>query len=272
MLMRQRFLAFVFASACLLVPALASAQQFVNGTLQSAAVANGNGAVLRIVGMATITVTVNCSGCSGGTTVNFEGTENGSNFVALAASPSGATSPAFATSTAAAGVTAWSTSVAGYQGFRARISGYSAGTVTVTGTAVPLPMVTANLPVIGALSSGAPTPLIACTKVAQGSNASSGNTRIITGVSGQLTRICGWHVWMGSTATGWSLTAGTGSNCGTGTSTILGSSSVLLPAGADTEDNYEFYHGINAQANTADVCINLSANNSMTYIFFYDQE
>ena len=53
-----------------------------SGTLQSAAVANGNGTTLGVDGLAVAVVTVNCVSCAGGTTLSFEVTEDGSNFVA----------------------------------------------------------------------------------------------------------------------------------------------------------------------------------------------
>jgi hypothetical protein len=104
-------------------------------TLQSSAVANGNGTALTVNGDSTATLTVNCSGCSGGTTVNFEGTEDASNFSALSAIQLGTNT--IATTTTASGVAVWRVGTAGLQSIRARISGYSAGTITVTGHANP---------------------------------------------------------------------------------------------------------------------------------------
>ena len=107
----------------------------VAGTLQSAAVANGNGNVLIVAGLGTAVFTVNCATCSGGTTVNFEGTQDGINYAALVGSLVGTSTSS--TSTTTAGIQLWQLSVAGLANVRARISGYSAGTITVTASAVP---------------------------------------------------------------------------------------------------------------------------------------
>jgi hypothetical protein len=104
-------------------------------TLQSAATANGNGTALTTSGYAWATLTVNCVSCSGGTTVNFEGTQDGTNYAPLNAVQAGGST--VSGSTTASGVTIWNVPVADYQNIRTRISGYSAGTVTVTATAVP---------------------------------------------------------------------------------------------------------------------------------------
>ncbi|HEX3108112.1 MAG TPA: hypothetical protein VHU41_03380 [Thermoanaerobaculia bacterium] len=107
-----------------------------SGTLQSAAVANGNGSTLSVDGMSAAILTVNCSSCSGGTTVNFEASEDSSNYTAVPAVQVGTAT--IGTSVATAGVTVWEVPIGGFVLLRARISGYSAGTVTVTGHVVPV--------------------------------------------------------------------------------------------------------------------------------------
>lgn len=110
----------------------------VTATLQSAAVANGNGTTINTTGQSALDITVNCAACSGGTTVNFEVTQDGTNYTATNGVQLGTTT--IASSTAAAGVAVWEFPVGGgLTAFRARISGYSAGTVTVTGGASPVP-------------------------------------------------------------------------------------------------------------------------------------
>ena len=113
------------------------------GTLQNAATADGNGSNLNTTGMASAVLTVNCSSCSGGTTVNFEGTQDGTNFGPIRAVRMGQASgnADVSTTTATAGITYWQLSVANLSAIRARISAYSAGTVTVTGTTSPVPAV-----------------------------------------------------------------------------------------------------------------------------------
>lgn len=100
-------------------------------TMQNAAVANGNGTVLTVTGQAVATLTVNCSSCSGGTTINFEGTEDGTNFVSVFATQIGTST--IATSTTTSGITVWEISPSALRSLRARISAYSAGTITITG-------------------------------------------------------------------------------------------------------------------------------------------
>lgn len=102
--------------------------------MQNRATANGNGASLNVAGAATAVLTVTCTSCAGGTTVNFEGTSDGTNYVGINATQS--TGAATGTSTTTAGVTAWGISVSGYRLVRARISAYSAGTITVSGVSV----------------------------------------------------------------------------------------------------------------------------------------
>jgi hypothetical protein len=106
-------------------------------TMQNAAVANGNGTNLVTTGMASAVMTVNCSSCSGGTAVNFEGTQNGTDFSSIVAAPVGIIGGVPVNSTTTAGLTYWRVNVDDLSAIRARISAYSAGTVTVSGTASP---------------------------------------------------------------------------------------------------------------------------------------
>jgi hypothetical protein len=102
--------------------------------MQSAAVANGNGTNLTVTGYQTALVNVNCSvACSGGTTINFEGTDSVGTFFSVAAVPVAGTSGAVTTATTSGQF--W-VPVSGLTSLRARISAYSAGTITVTGTAI----------------------------------------------------------------------------------------------------------------------------------------
>jgi hypothetical protein len=113
---------------------------FVSGTLQSAAVANGNGTTLSVNGYTDVIFSVNCSvSCAGGTTINFEGTEDGTNYEALARTSklgAPATIGATVVNQASGTITLFRAPVAGLQAVRARISAYSAGTITITGRAV----------------------------------------------------------------------------------------------------------------------------------------
>lgn len=119
-------------------------------TMQSAAVANGNGTVMVTTGESSAVLTVNCASCAGGTTINFEGTEDGTNYAALSNAYQLGTSTISGTTTAA-GISIWQISVAGLTNVRARISGYSAGTITITSHTVPTDWTPRIINVIGGL-------------------------------------------------------------------------------------------------------------------------
>jgi hypothetical protein len=102
-----------------------------SATLQNSAAANGNGTSLTTLGHATVAFTV--SGVFSAT-VNFEGTEDNSNWVAIEVLAFNSTTPV--TTTTATG--SFVASCAGMQSVRARVSGYVSGNVTVTAHAVPV--------------------------------------------------------------------------------------------------------------------------------------
>jgi hypothetical protein len=104
---------------------------WASATMQSAASANGNGTSLSVLGYATVAFTVSGTFSA---TVNFEGTEDNSNWSAIEVTPFNSTSPA----TTATATGSFIASCAGMQSVRARISGYASGNVTVTAHAVPL--------------------------------------------------------------------------------------------------------------------------------------
>lgn len=157
----------------------------VNGTLQNAAGANGNGTALALLGNASVILTVTMAGFTG--TVNFEVSEDNSNWSPLQVQQEGTntivTTTTGATSTS---VTLYEGSVAGLQSLRARVSGFSAGTVTVTAHAIPTTdaprAINANIvPVPGivqknkAVSSGA----VASQTCAFASNNGAGNSIVV---------------------------------------------------------------------------------------------
>lgn len=112
----------------------------VSGTLQNAAVANGNGTALAVNGLSSAIFTVNCSvACSGGTTINFEGSGDNSNYVALNAVQLGTGTIATTVVNQNTTITQWQVPLGGVQSIRARISAYSAGTITVTANASTAP-------------------------------------------------------------------------------------------------------------------------------------
>lgn len=122
------------------IPTLVASQaaaQSVSGTLQSAQNGSANGSTLNVLGMSAATWTVNMAGFTG--TVNFEGTEDGTNYTALSATQLGtSTIGSTTTGSVTTAITVFECSVGGLQLIRARTSSVSAGTVTVTAHAVPV--------------------------------------------------------------------------------------------------------------------------------------
>ena len=96
---------------------------FAPTTLQSAAVATGNGTVLNCNNYETVTLQV--SGTFVGT-VSFEGSVDGTNFAAVPFINSAGTN---ATTATAAGI--FISAGTGYALLRARISAYTSGSITV---------------------------------------------------------------------------------------------------------------------------------------------
>lgn len=99
-------------------------------TMQNAATANGNGTVLATTGYATALLNVTASvAMSGGTTINFECSVDGTTWTACYGRTIG--SSTIATTTTTTGD--FQIAVGAYQQARARISAYSSGTITVKG-------------------------------------------------------------------------------------------------------------------------------------------
>ena len=118
------------------VAAALDASLFTSGTLQNAQTGNANGTPLPVLGYGSIIFTVNMSGFTG--TVNFEGSEDGTNYDPLLCTQQGTTT----TLTTVNGNTTTSIHLygagcSGLQSIRARTSGVSAGNVTVTAHAIP---------------------------------------------------------------------------------------------------------------------------------------
>jgi hypothetical protein len=181
------------------------------GTLQSAVVANGDGSTLSTNGYGVAVLTVNCATCSGGTLVNFEGTEDGTNYVAISSAQRLGSVATIGASTSVAGLTYWRIPVAGFQNIRARVSAYSAGTVTVTGRA----LLYATAPVV-ALNEPCET------EVKQTTSFSTAEDAIIVPlVAGKTITICDLS-FVTSAAEIVSFTAGTGTDCATSESAVFG--------------------------------------------------
>ncbi len=115
-------------------PMFVAGGQPASTTMQNGATANGNGTNLTVTGYQMALVNVNCSvACSGGTTINFEGTDSTGTFFSVAAYPVAANSTAVSSATTTGQF--W-VPASGLTSLRARISAYSAGTITVTGTPI----------------------------------------------------------------------------------------------------------------------------------------
>lgn len=99
--------------------------------LQNAVTTNGVGTVTTTGPYSSIVLTVICTGCSGGTKVNFEGTTDTTDQAPLYGYQVGSATSPSANSTTTAGVTYWIIPTYGFPFFQARVSNYSAGTVTV---------------------------------------------------------------------------------------------------------------------------------------------
>jgi hypothetical protein len=106
-------------------------------SFQASATANGNGNDVALSTYSVLDLSVQCVGCSGGTTINFEGSDADLNYSALLCELVGTNT--LATTTTTAGTTHWRCGTAGIQTVRTRISNYSAGTITVDGVAVNTP-------------------------------------------------------------------------------------------------------------------------------------
>lgn len=133
----------LFLAILLFTAPLAPAQQpmdlrkvsSITTTMQSSATANGNGTDLNTDGMSVAILTVNCSSCSGGTTINFTSSQDATNYEAVWGQRQ--TSGAYAKSLTTAGVSVWLFQLNGAKRLRAAIASYSAGTITITGTTIP---------------------------------------------------------------------------------------------------------------------------------------
>lgn len=105
-------------------------------TLQNAAAANGDGTEGAVAGHGTVAVQVSGTFSA---TVNFEGTVDGTNWLAV----QGVNAGTGAVVSAATAPGLFLIPVAGLDKFRARVSGYTSGSVTVTARAVQGPVTSA---------------------------------------------------------------------------------------------------------------------------------
>lgn len=105
-------------------------------TMQSGAVASGNGTNLAVTGYATALLSVVSSvTMSGGTTINFEASSDDTTWVPVTANKVGSTT--LSNTTTVDGD--FQVNIVGYKSVRARISAYSAGTIGVLGYVLAQP-------------------------------------------------------------------------------------------------------------------------------------
>lgn len=116
-------------------------------TMQSAAVATGNGTVLTVTGYGTATVQITGTFVA---TTTFEGTTDGTNYVSISATQIGAAS--IATTATTAGI--YRLGVSGLTHIRARISAYTSGSVTSIGRATNAPFGPKVIAISGTVTVG----------------------------------------------------------------------------------------------------------------------
>lgn len=105
-------------------------------TMQNAAVANGNGTTLAVSGYAVAIISIISSpAMSGGTTINFECSQDDATWVSILAHQMGVSGSQGVTSTTDG---SFRLNVAGVKSVRTRISAYSAGTITIKGYPTPV--------------------------------------------------------------------------------------------------------------------------------------
>lgn len=109
--------------------------------------------------------------------------------------------------------------------------------------------------------------VVHCNAAAQYAASTSGLTRIITGVAGKITYICGYNIHGGG-AVNVGLSVGTGTNCATGTAAIT--PAFVLASGTDVSDSSSFHRGLGAAAST-DVCVSSSGAVASQVVVYYGQ-
>lgn len=105
-------------------------------TMQSGAVANGNGTNLAVTGYGTALLSITASvTMSGGTTINFEASTDDTTFVPIQAQLLGTNTVAVSTTTTGD----YRLDCSGFKSIRARISAWSAGTISILGYVLASP-------------------------------------------------------------------------------------------------------------------------------------
>jgi hypothetical protein len=112
-----------------------------------------------------------------------------------------------------------------------------------------------------------PGEAILCNTTAQYAASTSGLTKVITGVTGKRTYICGFVI-QGGGAVNVGLSTGTGTNCATGTAAIT--PAFVLASGTVVADTSPYFRGLGAAAAT-DVCVSSSGAVASQVLVYYGQ-
>ena len=108
---------------------------------------------------------------------------------------------------------------------------------------------------------------IACRSTALYDASTNGSTKLITGLSTQQVRICGFNFWAAGTTTV-KLVTGTGTNCGTGEAALTPAYSLTTQTGIP--DSSSGWRGMLADRGL-DVCIKTSAGVAVQAQIYYVQ-
>lgn len=98
--------------------------------------------------------------------------------------------------------------------------------------------------------------------------ATSGATRLVSGVAAKQIYVCGWNILSGGTVNV-GLIYGTGGTCGAGTTTIT--PAFQLTAQVADVDHLPVYTGITPVPPSNDLCINTSGGVAVQAIVYYTQ-
>ena len=258
-------------------------------TMQSAAVANGNGTTLTVMNYNTALINVNCSvACSGGTTINFEGTDSTGTYFSVQATPVAGTGASVNSATTSG---QFCVNVIAYTTLRARISAYSAGTITVTGTPAfggpcPVDVVNTNTNGQQTMANSSPVTLASnqsvadiCTFAAKKFapiSTSSGNAQIVAPSGSTKVYICS-IVTVGATASVQNIIEGTGAACTTANeAAIIGSTTAANGMSFAANGGFSYGNGgaeVGATATAGNgVCLLQSGTAAIAGIMGYVQQ
>lgn len=95
----------------------------------------------------------------------------------------------------------------------------------------------------------------------------NGSIKVVSGVSGKKTYVCGYILGVGGTATNLNLAEGTGSNCGS--SNVQLTPAWQLAANSTTGADTSTWNGFSTAVAGDDLCVNASAGNSHQLEIWY---